>query len=174
MPVLRAYTIPLLAGMLLTPVFAQQGGRPQQQKQGRGNAQPKPGPQLLNRLAQMTPEEREKALSRLPPAQRENLERQIRNFQQLPPAAQERRLDRAERLNSLPPQQQNQVRRSANQLRNLPEDRRMAINQELRHMSVMPDDERQAYMNTEEFRNRFSPDEQRIVGNLAKILPPGE
>src|SRR5580704_1805548 len=146
MAVLRAYMIPLLAGTLLTPVFAQQGAKSQhaprpaaqpknaQPQQGRGNAQPKPGPQLLNRLAQMTPEEREKALSRLPPAQRTNIERQIRNFQQLPPAAQERRLDRAERLNSLPPQKQKEVRGAANQLRNLPEDRRMAINQELRHM----------------------------------------
>jgi hypothetical protein len=35
----------------------------------------------------------------------------------------------------------------------------------------MPDDERQAYMNTEEFRNRFSPDERQMVGNLAEILP---
>jgi hypothetical protein len=29
-------------------------------------------------------------------------------------------------------------------------------------------------MNTEQFRNRFSPDEQRMVGNLAEILPPKE
>jgi len=74
-------------------------------------------------------------------------------------------------LNSLPPQKQNQVRRAANQLKDLPEDRRMAINRELQHMSAMPDDERRAYMNTEEFRNRYSPAEQQIMGNLAEVLP---
>ena len=40
-------------------------------------------------------------------------------------------------------------------------------------MSVMPEDERQAHMNTDEFRNRFSPDERRIVGNLAEVCPSG-
>ena len=61
-----------------------------------------------------------------------------------------------------------------NQLKDLPQDRRVAINRELQHMSVMPDDERQAYMNTEEFRNRFSPDERRIVGDAAEVLPSRE
>ena len=62
-------------------------------------------------------------------------------------------------------------RRSLNQLNELPEDRKVAINQELRHMLGMPDDQRRAYMNTEEFRNRFSPTEQQMIGNLAEILP---
>jgi len=171
--VLRAFTVPLLAAMLLTPAFTQQAARPR--AQGRQSAQPKagnhPGEQLFDKLARMTPEEREQALSRLPPARRAQIEKRIQNFQQLPPAAQERRLDRLERLNSLPPQKQSQVRRSMNQLKELPEDRRMAINQELRHMAPMPDDERRAYMNTEEFRNRYSPAEQQMMGNLAQVLP---
>src|SRR5271154_6314547 len=120
MSVPRAYLALLLAGVVSTPAFAQQPApRPKAQAK-QGNAQPKqnnhPGEQLFARLAQMTPEEREKALARLPPAQRANIEKRIRNFQQLPPAAQERRLDRLDRLNSLPPQRQNQVRRSMNQL----------------------------------------------------------
>jgi hypothetical protein len=181
----RTSTVPLIAAMLLAPAFARQNGsksdraaRPQGQGQGRRagqNAQPKandhPGEQLFDRLSRMKPEEREQALSRLPPAQRANIEKRIQNFQKLPPAAQERRLDRLERLNSLPPQKQNQVRRSMSQLKELPEDRRMAINQELRHMAPMPDDERRAYMNTEEFRNRYSPAEQQMMGNLAQVLP---
>jgi hypothetical protein len=35
----------------------------------------------------------------------------------------------------------------------------------------MPDEQRRSYMNTEEFRNRFSPAEQQMIGNLAEILP---
>ncbi len=173
----RAYTIPLLAAMVLTPAFARQAARPAQ-GQARGNpqkAQPKPdnhpGEQLFDKLSRMTPEEREQALSQLPPPRRAQIEQRIRNFQKLPPAVQERRLDRLERLNSLPPQKQNQVRRSMNQLQNLPEDRKVAINRELQRMSAMPDDERRAYMNTEEFRNRYSPAEQQMMGNLAENLP---
>jgi hypothetical protein len=174
--VLRAYTVFLLAVLpLAAPAFAAppkaaQAPRPKARQQ---NAPPKPdnhpGEQLFTRLERMTPEQREKALSQLPPARRAQIEKRIQNFQKLPPAVQERRLDRLERLNSLPPREQAQVRRSVNQLQNLPDDRRRAINQELRRMSAMPEDERQAYMNTEEFRNRFSPSEQQIVSDAAKI-----
>jgi hypothetical protein len=185
--VLRRYTVSLLAGMLLagmplagilpTPAFAGQGSAKSERPpaQVRQNAPPKannhPGEQILRGLSQMTPEELEKALSRLPPAQRANIEKQIQNFQKLPPAAQKRRLDRLELLNNLPPQRQQEVRRSMNQLKDLPEDRRKAINRELQRMSVMPDDERQSHMNTDAFRNRFSPDERRMLGNLAEIQP---
>ena len=82
-----------------------------------------------------------------------------------------RRLNSLQILNSLPPRKQNEVRRSMNQLNLLPEERRRAINQELRRMYVMPDDERPGYMSTEEFRERFSPEEQRIIGDLAEVLP---
>jgi hypothetical protein len=185
----RAYRVPLLAVMLLAPALAGQNAgraaepRPQAQARqaGRGNGAAKgqnaqarpanrPGEQIL-KLSRMTPEEREQALANLPPAQRAKIEEGLDNFQKLPPAAQERRLERLERLNSLPPQKQNQVRRSMKQLNELPEDRRMAINQELQHMSAMPDDERRAYMNKEEFRNRYTPAEQQIMGNLAEVLP---
>jgi hypothetical protein len=168
MPVPRLLTVAplavMLAAMLLTPAFAQQPRQPKQDNH--------PGEQLLDKLSRMTPEEREQALSRLPPAQRANIERRIRNFQKMPPAAQERTLSRLERLNSLPPQKRNQVRRSMKQFNDLPEDRKMAINEELRHMLAMPDAERRSYMNTEEFRNRYSPFEQQMMGNLAEILPP--
>ncbi len=36
-------------------------------------------------------------------------------------------------------------------------------------MSVMSDEEKQYHMNAEEFRNRFSPAEQEMLGNLTKV-----
>jgi hypothetical protein len=172
--------VPLVATVLLTPAFAAQGTakppRPPARQAVRNAPKPDnhPGEQLFDKLARMKPEDREQALSKLPLAQRAKIEQRIRNFQQLPPAAQERRLDRLERLNSLPPQRQSDVRRSMNQLKDLPEDRKTAVNRELRNMSGMVDDERRAYMNTDEFRNRYSPAEQQMIGNLAEILPRQE
>jgi hypothetical protein len=167
MSALRTCSVLLTAALLLlTPAFAQT----RQPKQ----ANPQRGEQLFDKLERMTPEEREKALSQLPPAQRANIEKRIRNFQKLPPAQQERRLEQLERLNSLPPKEQARVRRSMNQLTDLPDDRKMAINRERRNMSGMTDDERQAYMSTEQFRSRYSPSEQEMIGNLAKILPKNE
>src|ERR1035438_8302870 len=141
--VLRLYTFPLLAVALLPTAFAGQGAKAQQapranppqqkqqqqqqQQQQRSQPQPKadnhPGEQLFNKLERMTPEEREKALSQLPPARRAQIEQRLQNFEKLPPAVQERRLDRLERLNSLPPKRRNEVRRSMNQLQNLSDDR---------------------------------------------------
>jgi hypothetical protein len=45
------------------------------------------------------------------------------------------------------------------------------MNQALQRIASMPDEDRRAYMNTEEFRNRFSPTEQQIIGNLIEITP---
>ncbi len=63
------------------------------------------------------------------------------------------------------------LRRSVRQLQLLPEDRQEMIKGEIRRMAPLPDDERRAYMNTEEFRNRYSPNEQQIMSNLAEIEP---
>lgn len=186
---LRPLLVPLLALTLAVCAFAGQRGRragggarpapraAQPKLQGRGNgqnaqakpAQNHPGEQVFDKVMRMSPEERERALSKLPPARREQIEQRIRNFEKLPPARQELRLDRLERLNSLPPQRQNQVRKSMRDLQQLPEDRKAAINQELKVMAPMSDEERRAHMNTEEFRNRYSPAEQQMMSNLAAV-----
>lgn len=134
----------------------------------RAKAQSK-GDEQFMRLQKMTPEERDKALEKLPPARREQIEKRLRNFDNLPQQVQERRLDRLQKLNSLPMAQQAQVRQSMKDLQALPNDRKKAVNQELQRMSVMGDEERQYHMGTEEFRNRFSQSEQDMLGNLAKV-----
>lgn len=146
----------------------QNGGAQQPKNQPKPAAQAK-GDELFMKLQKMSPEEREKALEKLPPARREQIEKRIQNFQNLPPAVQERRLTRLEKLNKLPLQEQTKVRQSMRDLQALPNDRKRAVNQELERMSVMGDEEKQYHMNTEEFRNRFSPDEQEMVGNLSKV-----
>ncbi len=130
-----------------------------------------PGERPIDRVLKMSPEEREKWLSTLPPERRQNIERQINAIQKLPQTLQNRRLRQAEMLQSLPPMRQNQVRRSLNQFTQLPEDRKVLINRELQKMSPLSDEDRRAYMNTEEFRNRYSANEQQMMGNLSEITP---
>ena len=188
----RPILVSLLAGMLVVPAWAGQrqargGGaraaqapraqapRPAAEGKANGpNAQPRqpdnhPGEQVFSKVMRMSPQDRDRALAKLPPARREQIEQRIRNFENLPPAAQERRLDRLERLNSLPLQRQNQVRKSMKDLQQLPDDRKAAVNRELRQMAPMSDDERREHMNTEEFRNRYSPAEQQMMSNLSTV-----
>jgi flagellar motor switch protein FliG len=164
--------------MMLVPAFAGQreegrasGGAAPRAQQARKQADNHPGEQLLGRLSRMTPEEREQALAAFPPARRAQIEQRIRNFEKLPPAAQMRTLDRLERLNSLPPQRQNEVRRSMKELQQLPPERKAAIQQEMRRLTLMPNERRQVRMSSEDFRGRYSPEEQQTIGNLAEILP---
>jgi hypothetical protein len=169
-----------LLSLLLTPVFAGQkqahgggaagaprSGKTQQAKEADNH----PGEQAVDRLSRMTPEEREKWLSSLPPARRQRIEQNLREFQKMPPAQQDRVRGRQELLNSLPPQRQNQVRRSVQQFLNMPEERKTVVSQEMQRMAPMSDEERRAHMNSEEFRNRYSANEQQIMGNLMEIQP---
>jgi len=130
-----------------------------------------PGERALERLERMTPEQRSKALANLPPQRRQEIEQKLDEFDRLPPEERMRNLNQLERMNSLPPQRQNQVRRSLRQFQDLPDDRKLLVRQELDRMAAMPDDARRAYMNAEEFRNRYTPNEQQMMQNLAEILP---
>jgi phage-related protein len=188
----RAIAMLILGGLFLPAVFAGPRARgiiPVQKKLGpksQVQRQPgragnnvginermggRPGAQLLQRLAAMTPEEREKALANLPPERRENMIRRLENFRSMPPEARERATTELERLSSLPPQRQNQVRRALRQLQALPDDRKAIVGAELERLSAMPEEERRVRMNTEEFRNRYSPAEQQMLGNLSEVLP---
>jgi hypothetical protein len=172
-----ALTLTAAMTVALAPAYGQRGSAPPEVRPRQAQRNPldnHPGEQILMKLSSMTPEEREQALSRLPPAQRANIEKRIENFQKMPAAQQERTLEKLERLNNLPAQRQKQVRRSMTELNKLPDDRKKAVNQELRNMTGMSGDERAAYTGTDAFRNRYSPEEQQIVGDLAEILPQRE
>ena len=176
----------LSLGVFLTPAFAgpkppraakvqpapkAQAAPPQAQVNRPQAADNHPGEQQVDRLMQMTPAEREKALSRLAPGRRQNIERRIGELQKLPPAQQSMVRNRLEMLNSLPPQRANQVRRSLQQFKTLPEERSGQMRQEMQRMATLPDDDRRAHMNSEEFRNRYTATEQQMMGNIMEVTP---
>jgi hypothetical protein len=176
----RAVVLSLLGWFLLAPLVAGQ-------EEARGDAAPRPsaakkaagqnnqpGVQALQRLAQMTPEERQKALANLPPQRRQEILEKFREFQDMPPTAKQRATLEVERLQSLPQPRQNQVRRSLQQFRALPDERKATIRRELGRLSAMPEEDRRARMNSEEFRNRYSPAEQQMIGNLSELVAPND
>jgi hypothetical protein len=188
----RCTALALAFGLTLSPALAEEkkaeehagsaakvpaAPRPPKTSGARGGAQaPKPdnhpGEQKVDRLMKMTPQQREQALRNLPPVRRANIQRRINEIEKLPPAIRTRVRTRQELLNSLPPQRQNQVRRSVQQFVNMPDERRGVMTQELNRMAPLTDEDRRAYMNTEEFRNKFSAREQQMLSHLAEITPP--
>jgi hypothetical protein len=108
------------------------------------------GPQVnsaqeLDRFSKMSPKEREKELSKLPPQRR---------------AAFEQHLERYERL---APEERARIRQNVEAMESLPKDRQNAVRQEIQRLQALPFAQRKRILSSEEFKQKFSPDEQRLV-----------
>ena len=111
-----------------------------------GNAnQGKENPvEQLERFQKMPPEDREKALSKLPQERRARVEQQLANLDKLTPEQRARQIERLKTLQSLPPE------------------RRQAVRQEIQDLQSLPPKLRAARLNGEEMKS-FSPVEQRLI-----------
>src|SRR3954463_12643809 len=98
---------PLVCSLILAASLA--GNLPAQKAQGRAapkqpSAQQKKGNRnIVDRWNRMTPSDREKALSKLPPGQRDKIQQQLNRYNNLTP--EQRRQLRT--FNQLPPEKQN-------------------------------------------------------------------
>jgi len=126
---------------------------------------------VLMKLAQMSPEEREAALAKLPPQRRAQLEQRLDAFSMRPPEEQARDLRQAQKIASLPRERQDVVRSSLAQYNTTPPPRRGVIGMELNKLSSMTDEQRSAYINSKQFRGRFSAEEIDMMNNLHGIVP---
>jgi hypothetical protein len=118
-------------------------------KPGNGNpnkqpAKPIPAEQL-GRLLNMTPEQREKNLSKLPPPQRQRLENQLNNLDKMSPEQRAQRLDQISRLEKMPPARQ------------------QAVTKEMQSIQALPVPERRARLHSPEFNQTYSPEEQQLI-----------
>jgi hypothetical protein len=135
---------------------------PPQWKPPKPPKQPPPNPAVeLRRFLDMKPEQRQKELAKLPPPRRERFEEQISRFEGLPPEQRERQLQRLEALQNLTPE------------------RRQAVNQEIqkiRESLPSPGVERRQqlyqHLNNEDFKQRFSPEEQALIRGAFPAMQP--
>lgn len=145
----------------------------------RGNAAPRaplfggaqPGTALVVRLAQMTPEERERALDNLPGPQRVRLMAQLERFRNMTVEDQARLRAQTAALNRLSPERQEAIRQSLRDFNALEPGRRRVITREMRALALLPPGERRAVIGSEEFTGRFSASERRVIADLAEIMP---
>jgi hypothetical protein len=133
----------------------------------RGGARPRQIP--LAKLAQLPPEERERALradprfQRMPPARQQQLLGRLRWFNSLPRDRQEQFVARQRYISGLTPQQRQQVRAFFFDWRSAPPQRRRALNREFMELRAMSPEQQQAEMNSPQFQSRFSPAEQDLL-----------
>jgi hypothetical protein len=107
---------------------------------------------------QMTQEQREKALSRLPPEQRQQVEQRLSQFDK--------------QFRKLPPDQQAALQQRYEAFSKLPQDRRTAIRQELQELRAMRPAQRTERLNSDEAKQNFSPEELGILRGVAGVPEP--
>ncbi|MGA2114884.1 MAG: DUF3106 domain-containing protein [Bryobacteraceae bacterium] len=139
---------------------------------------PKQAPRLyvplnpVQRFLMMTPEEQERVIEKAPPAEQARLRQAIDRFNLMPPAARARILQVYREVSALPPAQQALVTRQMNAFNKLPDQRREAMRDELRLLLRMSAAARESRFDGEEFKSKYSPEEQQMLRDLAWNLPP--
>jgi Protein of unknown function (DUF3106) len=131
------------------------------------------------RLRDLPPKEQERILNNnrrfqsLPPERQERIRENLRHWNQLSPDEKQQVRKREQVYSQLTPEQRRNVRRMSGEWRNLRPLERRRVRSELRRMRGMTTEERQKFLNSPQFRQRFSPEEQNILRGLGGLFPGG-
>lgn len=127
---------------------------------------------VIDRWNRMSPDEQQKALAKLPPDRRKKLEEQLNQYKNLTPEQRRDMRARLQMFNQLPPEKQSQARRVWGQYGKLPQDRQPLLRNEFENLRTMPEAERNARINSDEFRNKYTANEQGILRDFSGLLSP--
>lgn len=125
----------------------------------------------IERLAQLTPEQRERILEQLPPERQAQVRKQLEKFDQLPQAQKDRLARQAQSLAALPPEKRRLINQGIFAINHLPEDRKPAVAKELRSLLRMSPEDRATVLDSDSFKRRYSPQEQKILSDLSNNIP---
>jgi DNA-directed RNA polymerase subunit F len=167
-------------GILLQPVLWQHDGPsgppPGPSDRRRPRRRPGPPPLLLERLKNLTPEQREKVLEnnrrfrRLPPERQEQLRMRLRQLQELSPEQREMVEQRFAIFSNLTPKQQEKARKLyEDRWRKLPPERRRALLQEFRRLRRLDPDKRKQRLESKELKDQFSSEEREVLTQLMAL-----
>lgn len=175
----------VFAGLLLAalPAYSQTGAeRRQEIRQARRirarQAARRAG--FFARLRELPPKEQERILKNnkrfqsLPPERQEQIRENLRHWNKLSPEQKEQ-VRRRERIYSrLTPEQRRNVRQMSGEWRDLRPAERRRVRMALRRMRGMTPGERQKFLDSPQFHQDFSLEEQNILRGLGRLFPGGD
>jgi len=161
-------TLPAILQVVLLASAA--GPAKSQQEPDRPAAQ-QPLENSIDRWNRMSPEQRERELSKLPPARARLIRQRIWRYNHMRPEEQQALRRRYQTFSELPPDRQQVVRERLREFRQLPLPRQPVVHREVERLRLLPEPQREAAMNGDEFRGRFSPQERQIIKDLTTYLP---
>jgi hypothetical protein len=148
---------------------------------GGGGVQPRRpiGPPIGNpsnpavRLYEASPEQRERALEKLPPNMQEQIRKQLQRFDAMPPEQKRIVIAQVKHFAALSPAQQQTFRRQFQAFSKLPPEQRRPIATALRRLEAMPEADRARLLSSDAFQSGFSPEERQMISDLSvALLPP--
>jgi hypothetical protein len=137
-----------------------------------------PGPHRgdwLRKYMALPPNQQEQQLQHdpsfrsLPPEKQNHLMDRLRNFNSQPPEKKAKILDRMETFEHMTPAQQNQARNLFQRYHGLPNDEQNKVSQGYRRLRGMPPSARNEYMNSDEFKNNYSPEERDLLKGMSDL-----
>lgn len=179
-------TLCLLAASCLGPAWAQDDGaglpRVRPQGPGMGKLGGKKGigarrgdaAAARNRFeafTRMSPEDQEKTLDALPAPRRVEMRRRLEAWKRMTPEEREKAIKSVEEFRSMPVERQQRVRELFAEFSKFPLRRRALMRREVAMLRNLEPEERRARINAEEFRSRFTAEENRLLADLAEALP---
>lgn len=129
------------------------------------------GGTAIDRWNLMAPAERQRELRKLPPERRKQIQQRLEQYNKLPKAERDRLRERYEQFSSLTPAKQELVRRQMRRFGEVPAERRRVLSRELTRLRKASDEDRRARINSEEFRSRYTLQEQQLMQDISENLP---
>ncbi len=129
-------------------------------------------PNLFERLQRMSPAERQRFLSRIPPEKRLDLEKRLRQIEEIPPDVRERLRREYDEFQQLPPERQDAIRRVLKQINDLEPRRRGQVRGAIASLRQLVPVVREDRMNSRRFKERFDEAEQKLIREAVEVLPP--
>ncbi len=129
-----------------------------------------PANTAIDRWYQMTPIERQNALAKLAPERQKQILQRLEQYNRLPKDERDRLRERYEQFSHLTPAKQDLVRRQMKRFAEVPVERRRVLSRELVRLRKASDEDRRARINSEEFRSRYTLQEQQMLQDLSENL----
>jgi hypothetical protein len=120
----------------------------------------------------MTPEERERALEKLPAPEQVRMRQQLDRLDKLPQAEKDHIARQIRGLDSLPVPQRRLVTQQLQAFNKLPDERHQPMRRELVQLMKMTPEQRDGRLNSDAFKQHYSAQEQGILRDLSGNLPP--
>ena len=147
------------------------GSRPPRTGARKAPRNPAMSRSALERWRRMSPDQRRKALQKLPPERRRALQDRMNRLEGLSPDQRRKLRQDYQRFQRMPPDQQRSYRQLYGRLNRLPADRRPLLMNEYRQLRRMSPQERKERLESDQFRKRFRAGEQRLLEDLSTAAP---